>query len=393
MKASPHELVGVRVLRTLDRVDWVLVLLAITLALIGWMFVRSATLTDSRYASLPAKQAVVLCIAGAVALAVVFVPYLKIARYAWLVYGAAIVALLLLPFLGTNVNGATRWFRLPGFAVQPAEVAKLGLILALASYLRFRSKAKTLDGLLVPVVIAGVPALLVLRQPDLGSSLVFWPVLLAMCYAAGVPSRSLLVLIGAGVLALAAAWFVMHDYQQDRIVAWGQHFLWDEHDPETSKEVREVIRGDGYQPWQALIAIGSGGWSGFGIGEGPQNRYDFLPYRFDDYVFAVIAEETGWLGAVGLLGLYAMMVLGLFGIALRTRERFGRLLVVGVAAYLGTQVLVHAAVCTWLVPATGLPMPLISYGGSGTLVAAVALGLALNVGAHREPVLSSDGFA
>jgi rod shape determining protein RodA len=378
--------------RLLRRLDWGLILLAATLALIGWMFVRSATGSDARFSYLPIKQAANFAVAAIAAIACVLVPYLRIARHAWTIYGAAVLSLLALPWLGVNVNGATRWFRLPGFLVQPSEFAKIALILGLAAYLRFRSKAAIREGLLVPIAITAVPAVLILRQPDLGSSLVLWPVLLAMCWAAGASSRSLLMVIGAGAVALLAAYFVMHDYQRARIDIWLEHFAWGERAPETDPAVRDVIRGGGYQPWQSLIAIGAGGWLGFGLGEGPQNRYDFLPYRFDDYVFAVVAEETGWLGAATLLGLYGLLVLGLLGIARRTRERFGRLVVVGIAAYLGTQLLVHAAVCTWLVPATGLPLPLISYGGSATVGAALALGLALNVGARREPVLASDGF-
>jgi rod shape determining protein RodA len=294
--------------------------------------------------------------------------------------------------------------------VQPAEFAKLAVILALASWLRLRTAARWFDNLWVPVGITALPAILVMRQPDLSSSLVFWPILFAMVYAAGASLRQIAGFAAGGAVVVLLAWlFLLHDYQLERIEAWRGHFAWQ---PELSaaamadatvaerdarreelQRIRDAIRGPAYQPWQSLIAIGSGGWTGFGVGAGPQNRYDFLPYRFDDYVFAVVAEETGWLGAVGLLALYATIVVGLFGIALRTRERFGRLVVVGVATYLGTQALVHTAVCTWLVPATGLPMPLVSYGGSGTLTAAVALGLAFCVGAHREPVLGSVGFA
>ena len=138
--------------------------------------------------------------------------------------------------------------------------------------------------------------------------------------------------------------------------------------------------------------MGSGGMTGFGLGHGPQNRYDFLPYRSEDYIFAVVGEEIGWFGSMGVLGLYATLVIGLLRIAQRTRERFGRLLCVGVAAWIGSQSLIHVAVCGWLVPSTGLPMPLLSYGGSSALATLLAVSLCLNVGARREPVLAGDGF-
>ena len=132
--------------------------------------------------------------------------------------------------------------------------------------------------------------------------------------------------------------------------------------------------------------------TGFGIGQGPQNRYDFLPYRSEDYVFAVVGEETGWLGCLGVLGLVGALVFGLLGVAMRTRERFGRLCCVGVATWIGAQSLCHVAVCGWLAPSTGLPMPLLSYGGSSTLATLLGVALCLNVAARREPILAGDGF-
>lgn len=191
---------------------------------------------------------------------------------------------------------------------------------------------------------------------------------------------------------LVFAYFeLMHDYQRGRVDVWLDHWSWDDSNIYTH-EVREVLRDKGFQPWQALIAMGSGGWGGYGLGLGPQNRYDFLPYRSEDYVFAVVGEEGGFLGALLVLGLVAALVARLLVIAARTRERFGKLVCVGVAAWLGAQTLFHVAVCGWLVPSTGLPMPLLSYGGSSTLAMLLALALCVNIGARREPILSGDGF-
>jgi rod shape determining protein RodA len=313
-------------------------------------------------------------------------------RGAWFFYGVAVLALLALPFFAPSINGARRWYAFPGFSIQPSEFAKIAVVLALAALLRFKTRAKTFEGLIVPMLVAAVPALLIMKQPDLGSSLVFGPVLLAMCYAAGASARSilLLLLIASGVMVFAF-FYLMHDYQVERVTMYGHHFSWNESNLNTHA-VQEMIRGKGYQGWQALIAMGSGGWMGFGIGLGPQNRYDFLPYRSEDYVFAVVGEESGYLGCLLVLGLIAALVLGLINIAIRTRERFGRLVCVGVAAWLGSQSLFHVAVCGWLVPSTGLPLPLLSYGGSSTLAMILALAICLNIGARREPILSGDGF-
>lgn len=386
--------------RVLADLDWVTVILAGALALCGLVFIDSATADDLSGRSMAGKQGFVLVLGLVVGAVTVSTHYGRVMRAAWLLYAVTVIALALLPWFGVIVNGAQRWYKLPGgFLLQPAEFAKLGLILALASYLRFRHKAQTWDGLVVPIGITLVPATLILKQPDLGSSLVLWPVLLAMCFVAGAPPRAIVRVALLGLVVGVAGYFVMHGYQRERIDTWREHFAWQPEAPvadstkDAAEEMRTRLRTTAYQPWQALIAIGSGGWSGFGIGRGPQNIHDFLPYRESDYVFAVVAEETGLLGCLGVLGLQMLLALRLLWIAARSRERFGRLLAVGVATYLSAQSLMHAAVCAWLVPATGLPMPLVSYGGSSTLVALLAIALVLSVSARREPVLSADGFA
>ena len=381
-----------RRLEVLRRVDGWLVLTLVALCLCGLLFIGSATSDDAVFAAQQGRQALFVACGLGIGFFALLPHYVHVLRAAWVFYGAAVLALLGLPFFAPEINGARRWYAFPGFSIQPSEFAKVAVVVALAALLRFKSRAKTFDGLIVPMAVAGAPALLILKQPDLGSALVFGPVLLAMCYAAGAPLRSiaLLVLLGAGLLTLAY-FELMHDYQRDRVNVWFQHWSW--HDGNLHEQaVRDQLRGNGYQPWQALIAMGSGGWTGFGLGEGPQNRYDFLPYRSEDYVFAVVGEEGGFLGCLVVLGLVAALVYGLLGIAMRTRERFGKLVCVGVAAWLGAQSLLHVAVCGWLVPATGLPMPLVSYGGSSTLAMLLALALCLNIGARREPILAADGF-
>ncbi len=381
-------------LAVLRNVDGWLVLATAALCLCGLVFIGSATIdeTDPRFAGQQSRQSLFVACGLGVGFFALLPHYVHVLRAAWLVYGAAVLALAGLPFFAPELNGARRWYALPGFSIQPSEFAKLAVVIALAALLRFKSRARTFDGLIVPLLVAAVPALLVLRQPDLGSALVFGPVLLAMCYAAGAPARSILALLGVGLVVAAFAYVeVLHDYQKERIAVWLQHWSWHDGNLDTHA-VRDVLRGPGLQPWQALIAMGAGGLSGFGIGEGPQNRYDFLPYRSEDYLFAVVGEEIGWIGCVVVLGLVAALVGGLLALAMRTRERFGRLVAVGVATWIGAQSLCHVAVCGWLVPATGLPMPLLSYGGSSTLATLLGIALCLNIGARREPILAADGF-
>ncbi|MCK5940926.1 MAG: rod shape-determining protein RodA [Planctomycetes bacterium] len=378
--------------RMLRNVDGWLVLTVAALCLIGLVFIGSATADDAVFGAQQGRQALFVAVGLGFGFFVLLPHYVHILRGAWVFYAAAVVALLGLPFFAPEINGARRWYAFPGFSIQPSEFAKIAVVLALASLLRFKSRAKTFDGLLVPMLVAAVPALLILKQPDLGSSIVFGVVLLAMCFAAGAPVRSILLLMGCSALVLVVAYFeLMHEYQRERIDVWLQHWTWSDDNLHTH-EVRSVLRNAGYQPWQALIAMGAAGLTGFGIGQGPQNRYDFLPYRSEDYVFAVVGEEGGYLGCLLVLGLVAALVLGLLSIAMRTRERFGKLVCVGVAAWLGAQSLFHVAVCGWLVPSTGLPMPLISYGGSSTMAMLIALAICVNIGARREPILAGDGF-
>ncbi len=378
-----------RVLRNVD--GWLVVIIA-ALCLAGLLFIGSATIDDAVFGAQQGRQSLFVIVGLGVGFFVVLPHYVHIMRASWFLYGVAVLALMGLPFFAPSINGARRWYAFPGFSIQPSEFAKIAVVLALAALLRFKSRAKTFEGLIVPMLIAAVPALLILKQPDLGSSLVFAPVLLAMCYAAGASARSIMILlaIAAGVMVFAY-FYLLHDYQVVRVEMWGHHWNWDDSNLHTH-EVREMIRGKGFQPWQALIAMGSGGWSGHGLGLGPQNRYDFLPYRSEDYLFAVVGEEGGFLGCLLILGLIAALVIGLINIAGRTRERFGKLVCVGVAAWLGSQSLFHVAVCGWLIPSTGLPLPLLSYGGSSTLAMLLALAICINIGARREPILSGDGF-
>lgn len=380
-------------MRDFARVPWWLVLLCFALCAVGLAFVHSASFDDDQFGHQAAKQALLDLVGAGAGFLLLWLPYSRIQRSAWPLYGATLGALLLLPVFGSVVNGARRWFALPGFSLQPSELAKLAVIVALAAWLRFRSRARTFEGLLVPGLITAVPAGLVMLQPDLGSSLVFWPILFAVSYAAGASGRSLLlsILLGAGLALLLYA-VALQPYQRLRVDTWLDHFSWEAAGGEQTPAMREAIRGPAYQPWQSLVAIGSGGVDGFGYAQGPQNRYAFLPYRSSDYIAAVVAEETGLCGLLGLLGLQLALVVGLFVVALRTRERFGRLVVVGVATWIGAQSLMHVAVCAWFVPATGLPMPFVSAGGSSTVAALLGVALAVRVAARREPVLAGDGY-
>lgn len=382
-----------RRLEVLQRVNWWPYLVTVALGLVGLTFVHSATLDRPAVQDQHFKQALFLGSSLALCVILLLPHYRRVQRAAWPLYVLSLLSLLGLRWLAPVINGARRWYSLPGLSLQPSEFAKLAVVIALASLLRFEPQGRGPQGLARPLAVAAAPAVLILLQPDLGSALVLLPIALGMCYVAGVPGRAILKVTGLLLVTGIVAYFTfLHGYQQERIDVWLQHFGWSDADVQRDEHVRRLLRGPGYQPWQALIAMGGGGLLGFGLTQGPQNRHDFLPYRSEDYVFAVIGEETGFLGCAFVLLLHAALVVGILAIAWRTRERFGRLLCVGVATWIGGQALVHAAVCGWMVPATGLPMPLVSYGGSSTLATVLGIALCLNVSARREPVLAGDGF-
>jgi len=381
-----------KVLTVLQRVSPWPLLAAAALALCGLTFIGSATNDDALFAMQRSRQSLFLACSAGLGFFLLLPHYVHFMRASWVLYGGSILALVGLFFFAPEINGSRRWYPMPGFSIQPSEFAKLAVVMALAALLRFKNRARTFDGLIVPMLVAGVPALLIMRQPDLGSSLVLGPVLLAMCYAAGAPARSILVVLGIGSVVAIVGYFFLHPYQQIRVDVWLEHWTWNESNLGESA-VRDRLRGAAYQPWQALIALGGGGLSGFGLGRGPQNLYDFLPYRSEDYVFAVVGEETGWVGCVVVITLVMGLVLALLYTAHRTRERFGKLVCVGVATWIGAQSLMHIAVCGWLVPATGLPMPLVSYGGSSALATIMAIALCANIGSRKEPILAGDGYS
>jgi rod shape determining protein RodA len=307
-------------------------------------------------------------------------------RNAWTIYGATMFLLLLVPLIGDERNNARRWIQLPlGFDLQPSELAKLGLIVALARSL-YRNRLKTLGDWFQPACLAFLPMVLVAAQPDLGTALMVVPVSLGMCWLAGASGRFLvgLVLCGAmlGGAAYQGEW--VEGYQKKRIDTWLACFQ--------GEELIADKNGAGYHQYMARVAIGNGGPFGTGLGRGVANEAGHLPERDCDSIFAVIAEEGGFLGAAGFVFLYLLFAALILVSASHVRERFSRLLVGGVGLYFAAHFLINASVNLGLLPMTGLTLPLVSTGGSSLLASFLALGLALGLSARHEPTLDLDAF-
>ena len=351
--------------RLLQNVDWPL--LGATVGLVILSASTLASLHVGRAGGSVAVRQLAWFGVGMVALVVVAsIDYRRLVRMAPLLYLVGLGALVALFLIGRTVSGARRWVVVGPLSVQPSEVFKICFILLMAWLLTSRwAQPINKTTLALAASLAAVPVVLILKQPDLGTALLLCPVLIALLIAAGMPLRFLGGLVLSGLAAAPLAWFVLKDYQRERILV----FL----DP-----VRDPL-GSAYNVIQAKIAIGSGQLLGKGVAGATQSRLAFLPERHTDFIFAVFAETWGFVGCLVLLTCYAFVLLRGFDIAASTREPVGRLVALGVTAMVATQVLVNLGMVTGLLPVVGIPLPFMSYGGSSMLVSMMALGLLLSV--------------
>lgn len=363
--------------------DWHLLVAAGALIAVGLSFIWSASLNMDKLQNGFSSQVSRILLSSPFLLAGWFVDLQWLRRNAYLVYATTILLLLGIFFFGLEKNNSRRWFAIGGsFLIQPSEFAKLGLIFALAKLVMYRRKLERFEGIVLALTLLGLPLILILKQPDLGTGLVLLPITFAMLFVAGAKKRHL---IGLGLTALILAptgYFVLKPYQRERVDVWLRQ------DSLTAQEKRN----QGYHLYNAKISIGSGGWFGKGLGKGPQNQLDALPERHTDFIAALIGEEAGLFGSAAVLSLYLLFVILIFFVAMRTREPFGRLLVVGIGAYFMTHLFVNVGVATGFLPTTGVTLPLISYGGSSVMTAFAALGLVLNVSSRRETDFGEEAF-
>jgi len=295
-------------------------------------------------------------------------------RVAYPVYGVALLLVAAVLVRGTHVLGAQRWLVLGPLSLQPSEIMKFALILVLARLFHELPARKISSPLavLVPLAVVALPTVLILRQPDLGTAGLLAVTGLTLMFLAGLPLRYFV--LGASGLAAAAPffWALLRDYQKQRLLVF-----WDPAvDP----------LGKGYQIEQSKIALGSGGFVGRGFLQGTQTQLNFVPEKHTDFVFALWAEETGFIGAAVLIGLYLLLIGCLILLALRSRSVFARLLIGGVATSLFLHMFVNISMVVGLAPVVGVPLPLISYGGTSLFSLLVGLGIALGVSGQAEDI-------
>ena len=389
-----------------SRVDWLQILGLFGLMVVGVLFIYSATMAHETTV-LPWYRErwfmqIVWYAAGAVAAFMLcLVDYHTLARWAFVAYWAMIVALLfvLIPGVGVMRFGARRWFDLGFFQLQPSEFAKLAFIVAMAHFL-----SRPVDELRIPanffktLGLIALPFLLIMKEPDLGSALVFLPVGLVMMYAAGVPARflrRLLAVVGillalflVDVLFAPPNWQVkLEDYQRRRLLVYfGRDYAAGKSTEAERLKARVQQRNDSYNVEQALISVGSGGITGKGWCLGTQNALGFLPraVAHNDFIFSVIAEEKGFMGSVIVISLYSVVLFTGIRIAGQTRDRLGKLMAVGVVTLIFSHVFINIGMNIRMMPVTGVPLPLLSYGGSSVLCSLIAAGILQNVYLHRR---------
>lgn len=356
-------------LRLFTSVDWTLLGSSLLLALIGLATIHSAS-TELAINYLP-RQVIWLLLGVVAMILAASLDTEELVRWSPFFYGFGILGLISVHLFGYEAGGAQSRIAIGSVSVQPSEFAKLATALLLAHYLgSFNRSFLGLRHLLITAAIIAVPVLLVAAEPDQGSAAMFLPMVGGMLLVAGVRWRTL---IAVGLLALAlgaGVWsFGMRDYQRQRVLT----FLQPGSDP----------LGAGYQVRQSQIAVGSGGLTGRGYKQGTQSQLRFLPARHTDFVFAVLAEEWGFVGVTTTLSLYGLFIVSASRIASRARSRSATLLVIGLTGLLAFHALYNTAMVVGLVPITGIPLPFLSYGGSFTLMCFVITGLILGVDLRR----------
>ncbi len=354
----------------------------------GLLILTSASLsiTSDPYYYLK-KQVFFLAVGIVLAVLIIYFDYTLLQQYGIHIYAASLLMLVVVLIFGTEVRGTTGWISIGGLPpLQPAEFTKILLIIAFADFLaRRKGQLNTLAQFLPCFVFMGLPVILILMQPDLGTALVYLVITVAMMYMAGANSRLLGGLI-IGLLGLIGLWVFLHfqygawlpldDYQIKRLVVFVDPY-----------QDGQGGRGAGWNIIQSLIAIGSGGLTGTGLFNGTQVQLNFLPEHHTDFIYAVIGEELGFLGASLLLVLYAVLLFRALIISSKARELHGTLIVSGIIAMWLFHIFENIGMCIGLMPVTGIPLPFVSSGGSAMLTNMIAVGLVLSINVRGKKLV------
>jgi len=392
--------------------DWVLFAAIVVLAAVGVMLVHSSTYGEEG-GSWVRQQLLRVALGVAVLVVTIFVPFKTYDVLAYASYVVAVVVLVVLLALGGGEMGPRRWVAMGPLQLQPSELAKLALVFALARYLSGKKRPGGFRSVVVPFALVAVPMVLVSRQPDLGTAMVFGATLFPMLYWAGMEPIYVVLLITPLVSMLCAtalvSWIIfvlcilailyfgrLRAAEAAFVLALNfaigivTPFLWGKLEPYQKNRILAYVSpekdplGSGYQILQSKVAIGSGGLVGKGFLEGTQKGLEFLPARHTDFIFSVAGEEFGFLGSMGILCLYFVLAWRGLRIAQEAKDKFASLAAIGITSILVFHVFVNVGMTVGLLPITGLPLPLLSYGGSSCLATMISVGILLAIGRSRR---------
>ena len=359
------------------QISWSLVFLLILLAAIGFAMLYSAA--SGEWDPWASRQAIRFGIGLVLMIAVAVTDIRVWMRYAYTLYFLVLGLLISVEVMGVIGMGAQRWISLGFIQLQPSEIMKITLVLALARYFHGATLEEIArpTRLIMPLVLLVAPVILVLRQPDLGTAIMLSMTAGVIFFLAGVRAWKFAVVIGAALAALPVAWTFLHAYQKKRILM----FLDPESDP----------LGAGYHILQSKIALGSGGMFGKGFLNGTQSHLNFLPEKQTDFIFTMLAEEFGMAGGLMLIGIYILVLIYGFAVSLRVRNQFGRLVSLGIIGTFFFYIFINIAMVMGLVPVVGVPLPLVSYGGTAMLSLMIGFGFILCAYVHRDVRIGRHG--
>ncbi|WP_295243085.1 rod shape-determining protein RodA [Veillonella sp.] len=357
--------------------DWTVVICTLLLISVGVVIIGSATHVNRDgldINDLVSKQLMFFVINTVVIVMMQWFDYRRLRSWGRPLYFITILLLVAVMLIGTSALGAQRWIQIGPITIQPSEFTKLLMIISMAQMMENRvNKLNTFRSLVPIVLYVGLPTLLVFKQPDLGTSLVYLAILCGMLFVAGIRMRLAQIIVGVAVVLAPLGWFVLQEYQKQRILV----FLNPNIDP----------FGAGYHIIQSKIAIGSGMILGKGLFEGTQSQLNFLPENHTDFIFSVIGEELGFVGCVIVLLLLFLLIYRSIMIARSANDTFGTLLATGIGSMLVFEVLVNVGMTTGIMPVTGIPLPFISYGVSALTTNMISVGLLLNIAMHRKKLM------
>ncbi len=365
MSARPFTLLG-----RLAEINWFIIIIMSTIAVIGFAMMISAGGGD--FHPWASQQISRFLLAFFIMLILAMIPMRMLMDYAYILYFLCLLVLIGVDITGHIGMGAKRWLAVGGLNLQPSEFMKLTVILVLARYFHqlHPEDIQRFPFLIPPLILIAMPAVLILRQPNLGTTIIMASVGMIMCFLAGVKWRYFIGAAAGVVSATPVIWHFMHDYQKRRVLT----FLNPDQDP----------LGAGYNILQSMIAIGSGGLFGKGYMHGTQNQLNFLPEKHTDFIFTMLAEEFGFMGCMIVLMLFFILLSSGMMVCLRSRSTFGAMMAAGVTALIFMHILINCSMVMGMMPVVGVPLPLMSYGGSIMVSTVLAVGLMLNAYTHRD---------